>query len=1001
MRPMNRTQRLFPRLFVIGMLVCATNGFAQTIDDENREAAGYYSRQQWDETIVAFRTLISRYPDTPEARTGHFFLGEALMQTDQFDEAYRIYQIFLQKTSDHSFAPRATFRMGEAAFRIGNFEPAIRMLEIFFHEHPADPLNEFALFYLGEMRLKRIEPQLAQRVFEQALQQYPHGVRSNQCRLGLAQAFQLQGAFSEAIRFYQFISQQADNPLAGEAELQIAIIYVNQADLESAKRHLIKSVPLCTTDESRSTANYWLARVYAQEGNFSEAFALLESVAGKSAPDVVASAVYFDGAIAARKLEKNDLAFEWLTLLIDKYPHSNLADDALNLKIELSRVSTNATQRNEFENLVRQFLQQFPHSPLKLIVLETAGRFHYTNQQYSKSVKAFEQLLADDIPADSAVSNADRANWHYLHSLGLIGLGRFADAETVLNQVDVTAASEQLQPLFQLAMATSRLGQQKFQHAIPNFRNYLQQAGTLKSAPLADLLRARTELTICLAESGLWSEADLAFKELQLHHAADPVVLETADYLADRAIRDGQPTIAAHWLEFMVSAGGDSTRIPRVVSSLAWINLESGDWTKAKPLFERLVNDFPDDELTGPAAMALAKKFDDDRDFPAAAQMYGLVIRSFGETELAKIARLRRAHALQKIGAVSDLKEAKTLLQEYLAMPGEIVARDEALYQLAWVNFDLGLSAESNENFQTLLRECPQSKYRSDVAFRIAQDQLQQTQFSAASTTLESLLQQTNTPESVRVRALYLQGELAAKQNHWDIVVQTMSSLLTSCDDPALETKAQYWLAEAHYRQQHFEQAAEILGKLREKHAALDEKLRPWIWLRLAQCLGQQHQWSEAMEVANAGIAQFRNFSADYEFNFICGRGLEEIGKLTDARASYQLVIDSPAGGSTETAAISQWRIGETFFHQENYRDAINAYYKVDSLFSFANWRSAALLQAGKCQEHLGNWIQAKKLYTRLMEQFPNSTYAGTAKERLERVNTLAKVETKRDNGTQ
>jgi len=79
-------------------------------------------------------------------------------------------------------------------------------------------------------------------------------------------------------------------------------------------------------------------------------------------------------------------------------------------------------------------------------------------------------------------------------------------------------------------------------------------------------------------------------------------------------------------------------------------------------------------------------------------------------------------------------------------------------------------------------------------------------------------------------------------------------------------------------------------------------------------------------------------------------------------------------------------------FHKEQYETAIEAYYRVDSLYDYPQWRSAAILQAGKCQEHLGNWKHAAKLYTQILEKYPDSELAASASERLQLVTRQAQL---------
>jgi TolA-binding protein len=162
-----------------------------------------------------------------------------------------------------------------------------------------------------------------------------------------------------------------------------------------------------------------------------------------------------------------------------------------------------------------------------------------------------------------------------------------------------------------------------------------------------------------------------------------------------------------------------------------------------------------------------------------------------------------------------------------------------------------------------------------------------------------------------------------------------------------------------------------------------DDAWLAMIPLRRAQVRAHAGQWTEAYEIARLIAERFPDCAQLHEVNYLLGRYFMNRAEFDDAREAYQSVVVSTTGAKTETAAMAQWMIGETYFMQNQYNQAIKAYHRVHVLYSYAQWQAAALLQAGKCHEAIGQWGEAVKLYSQILKDYPTTHMAEKAAVRL------------------
>jgi TolA-binding protein len=375
------------------------------------------------------------------------------------------------------------------------------------------------------------------------------------------------------------------------------------------------------------------------------------------------------------------------------------------------------------------------------------------------------------------------------------------------------------------------------------------------------------------------------------------------------------------------------------------------------------------------------------KDDEAALRSYRQVIDKYPSSPALAAALLAAARAQHRLKRPQDAAALyEQLDRQFPAAP----EHDAVLYEWAWVLRDLGEPDKASEVFERLRTVMPKSRFWADAVYRLAERAYETKDYPRAAQ-LTSELIGGEPGEEVLPHALYLEAQIAAAQNEWPRTKAPLDRLLAEFPESPIVPLARYLLAEAAYREADFDRAAEAFRELAESTQGRGDNWVAMIPLRRAQILARNKQWHDALEMASQIETDFPDFEQQYEVDYVIGRCHASLGNFDDARAAYRRVVKSEEGGKTETAAKAQWMIGETFFHQKNYESALREYLRVEILYAYPTWQAAAVFEAAKCHENLGEPKQAAELYAKVVKSYPDSPLVKDAAQRLKTLETQAK----------
>jgi cellulose synthase operon protein C len=1008
------------------------------LPDSLRFANGLLRQRKFDLAAEEFERFLKSGATGLDAADARFGLANARLNLGQYPAALTAFDRFLANTPDDPRSATARYRLGELSYLVGDLAAARKSLETFTASNPTHAGQEMAWTYLGDACFGLRDLPAARHAYERSLVLYPRGRMASRAKYGLGRTLadlgerdraletlqkladakepdwldrawlqiglvrHAAGHYDKAIEAFSTLERAAPkSPLVQQARLQRAVALARQGQTAEAQE-LLRTLALDAASPAGAQAALELATSQLESGHAPQALQTVEEALKRFPKSSVVPAFHFRAAEALQKQNRLVDARARFLRVVELDSGDPWADDALQ---RAAQASVELGESAQARKLARELVAKFPKSPLcgearlieartamldakpdlAIAILEPLLGLKAANPDTPKvtlaaatvPVAQYELALAYRALGKSALGdsllatlargpqNPVAADAQFLVGQTSLEAGRFADAIPALEQYLAANPEGDVVDFAMAHLASAHIGMGQLEEAQKLLASVAERFPTSRALGPARLRLGEAELAA--------HHAERAAEQFRMAASAKPSVKES--------VRPGATRPA--------EMAGRTLRI-RALAGLGGALLELGKPAEAASAFRSARELAGNEPIAAQIALAQAQAHEANRQTDAALEAYAATARDFPQSDQAPLALLASARLLAKSRRHQEAAQAFARLNSNDAARQRLgsagVGRDTLLVEWAYALLDAAKPAEADRIFDQVLRDFPDGSTSDDARFNLAESANQKRNFAEIVRLLGPVA--AGKPASqgnarLMPAMLYRLGRTQIELEDWAAARKTFARLITGYPDNPYRRESEYLGAEAALREGDAGSALAGFTALVATASSPDDPpgMADSVKLKQVQCLVALKRWKDALDTATRLESERKpGDPAVAELVYARGQALLGIGRLADARAAFQKVLDLRPGA--ELGAQAQLMRGETYFHEEQFHEALREFLKVDILYNAPHWQATALLEAGKVYERLDQWADAAETYERLLKKFPSDPIASQARDR-------------------
>lgn len=909
----------------------------------------------------------------------------------------------LERFPEHPTAPEAAALYVEALLGAGNAAQAAEAAETAAEFPLAGPVRQRMDLVWGIALVTTGDDAAGAQRFAEAARAGIPGPVADQAELLLAQSLERSGDDETAAQAYDNVLDGPEDARTPAALLGSARIDRRNGNDNAAAARLDRVIEGFGSSASAPEAALLRGRIALDAGDTQRAGALFAAVARVGGP-LEDDAVYW-GARAARASGDHADAAEALATFAGEYPQSELIPYAAYERAAALWASGNAEAaeplfaafgeshgdhelspdalhalvqvRHELGNdegtlrAARQFAARHADHPLRPEADFLAAESLFMLAEDERAAAAYEKWLTDH--EDHEREQAAR----YRLGLTLARMGRFGDAEPLLEPAAALGVEDPFYRPALLALGDGRFAAGRFDDAEPPLIAFVRTSDD--DGAVAD---ANLKLGLSLLRLGRPADAVSPLTDAATAEGSEDRRAH-ASYALGRAQAANEEIPAARLtLESLVDSGQAGRFEAFACRELGLLARSEGRSADAERWFARAA-DAGTGEVAAESALDAGRTLLASGSYTEAAGRLREAMR-LGEGSAVEA----RARASLVIALARDGSDDGAIAVGTLLVPDERAKVEPAV--LAAVDYEIARclmrsgDTEGAEELLTRVMTGSESSLAPYARLELAASQMNAEAFDEAAETLGPLLDQ-DLPADLEEPARYRAGVCAFELGDPQAVVDLLATFHEDFPDSDVSSSADLMCGESLVTLGRPGRAADHLERASADDVA--ESIAEPALLRLGEALATLQYWARSEEAFRAHQQRFSDSQLWFQSRFGLGWARENQGRRVEAIEDYREVADRHKGA---TAARAQFQIGECLFAEGDFEDAIRELVKVDILHAYPEWSAAALYEAGRCFEQLGRMAEAREQFRAVVDRFDDSEWAELSTERLERMTETA-----------